>query len=290
MFVNFNIDKLNKLLFDFHRLTGLTISIWDSEFNQLSYQPIEMCSFCKLIKQSNTGRNRCFQNDRTLCMQAAELGVPTTHFCHAGLVDTAIPIKFKDSIMGYIMFGQVTSNIENDMLEKIKNLSKALDINYSDLQNAYNMLDTYDDAKINAAANILKMATRYLWLSEYIEIGYNTLASQIDDYIRQHLSDNISIQNLCSYFGISKNKLYETSHDWFKMPIGDYITSHRITEAKRLLTTTDLPIYEISIIVGIKDYNYFTKFFKSKVGISPLKYRKGFPFNLHDEKSQLEMN
>ena len=36
-------------------------------------------------------------------------------------------------------------------------------------------------------------------------------------------------------------------------------------------------------LVGIADYNYFTKFFKSRVGMAPLKYRKEFPFALTDE-------
>ena len=121
------------------------------------------------------------------------------------------------------------------------------------------------------------MATRYLWLSDYIKIGYDTTASKIDDYIRTHIGDELSVKGLCSTFNISKNKLYALSHEWFQMAIGDYITSVRVEEAKRLLTTTDLPINQICTAVGIKDYNYFTKFFKSFVGMPPLKYRKTVP-------------
>ena len=66
------------------------------------------------------------------------------------------------------------------------------------------------------------------------------------------------------------------------MPIGEYIAAVRIEEAKKLLTTTDLQISAISSMVGISDYNYFTKFFKQKTGMTPIKYRKEFPFNLHE--------
>ena len=103
----------------------------------------------------------------------------------------------------------------------------------------------------------------------------------IDDYIKVNLTKNISIHSICSEFKISKNKLYEISHEWFKMPIGEYIQLARINEAKLLLSSTDIPIGQISVMVGINDYNYFSKFFRLRVGMSPLKYRKSSIFNLH---------
>lgn len=284
LFTNFNIEKLDRLLHDFYCLTGLTISVWDAQFHQLCFQPKEMRTFCRIIKESNEGKQRCFLSDKRLCMECGKTGKPATHSCHAGLIDTAIPIMFKDSVMGYMMFGQIADKSKNDMTTVLKKLSRDLDIDFNELLEHFEKLDTYDEIRINSAANILKMATRYLWLSEYIEIGYNTMASQIDDYIKTHINGEISIKALCDNFGVSKNRLYEISHEWFKMPIGDYIASIRIKEAKRLLCSTDLPINQIGNMVGIKDYNYFTKFFKLHVGTPPIKYRKCFPFNLHDEE------
>lgn len=285
MLINFNIEKLDKLLRDFYNVTGLTISVWDANFQQLSFQPKEMCNFCRIIKSSPKGNQRCFLSDKTLCMECGKTGKPATHKCHAGLIDTAIPISFKDSIMGYMMFGQVTDSFDKDTPKNIKKLASEIKVNTNDLLEAYAELDTYDQTKTVSAANILKMATRYLWLSEYIEIGYNTIASQIDDYIKTNIKQDISVKLLCDTFGISKNRLYEISHDFFHKSIGNHIVSLRIGEAKRLLNSTDLPVHEIGELVGIKDYNYFTKFFKMHVGITPSKYRKTFPFNIHRDDS-----
>lgn len=285
MLINFNIEKLDKLLRDFYNVTGLTISVWDANFQQLSFQPKEMCNFCRIIKSSPKGNQRCFLSDKTLCMECGKTGKPATHKCHAGLIDTAIPISFKDSIMGYMMFGQVTDSLDKDTRKNIKKLASEIKVNTNDLLEAYAELDTYDQTKTVSAANILKMATRYLWLSEYIEIGYNTIASQIDDYIKTNIKQDISVKLLCDTFGISKNRLYEISHDFFHKSIGNHIVSLRIGEAKRLLNSTDLPVHEIGELVGIKDYNYFTKFFKMHVGITPSKYRKTFPFNIHRDDS-----
>jgi len=281
MLINFNIEKLDKLLYDFHSLTGLTISIWDAGFRQLSFQPKDMRSFCRLIKQSPKGKQRCLLSDKAVCIACAKEGKPVTHHCHAGLVDTAVPIKFRDTIIGYIMFGQIKDGTY-DHTEKLKALSHELQIDFDLISKGYTELEIYDKDKISAAANILKMATRYLWLSEYIDIGYNTVASQLDDYIRTHIAGDLSVKSICSAFSISKNKLYSITRQRFQKTIGQYITAVRIEEAKKLLCSTDIPIHQIAVMIGMDDYNYFTKVFKSHVGIPPLKYRRDFPFNLHD--------
>ena len=273
MLVNFNVERLDKLLYDFYRLTGLTVSIWDAELRQISYQPKEMCGFCRLVRSSPEGEARCLQSDKEVCLQCSREGTAVTHRCHAGLVDTAIPITFKDSIMGYMMFGQVRE--EGDPpADTLAELSRVLSLDLADLGREYAALAHYDSERTAAAAAILKAATRYLWLTRYIEIGYHTVASQIDEYIRAHIAAPITVRELCEHFLISKNRLYSLSHEWFHMPIGDYIIAARIRTAKHLLATTALTVGEVGAAVGIGDHNYFTKFFKDHTGVAPLRYRK----------------
>lgn len=274
MLINFDIKKLDNLLYDFYSITGITVSVWDSQINQLSFQPKEMRSFCRAIRSTPKGAQLCLQSDRALCMECGKTGKAVSRYCHAGLIDTAVPIKFKDTILGYMMFGQIADKPSSEVRPVLEKVSQQLNLDCDYLHNLYGELETHDAEKIKSLANILKMATRYLWLSEYIKIGYDTTASKIDEYISLHMSDDLSIKNLCETFGVSKNKLYKISHKWFGKSIGEHIATVRIEEAKKLLTYTDLPIDQICVKVGIKDYNYFTKFFKSFVGVPPLKYRK----------------
>ena len=274
MLINFNIERLDKLLYDFYVLTGLTVSVWDSQMNQLAFQPKEMRSFCRAIRSSPKGAHLCLQSDRALCMECTKTGKTVSRYCHSGLIDTAVPIKFKDTILGYMMFGQIADKPSSEVRPVLEKVSRQLNLDCDYLHSLYDELESHDAEKIDSIANILKMATRYLWLSEYIKIGYDTTASKIDDYIRTHIAEDLTVTELCKVFSISKNRLYDISHEWFHCSIGEYISLARIDEAKRLLSTTDLPINQICIMVGIKDYNYFTKFFKSFVGVPPLKYRK----------------
>ena len=188
MLINFNLEKLDKLLYDFYRLTGLTISIWDSDFNQLAFQPKNMQSFCRVIKETKIGKQRCLLSDKKLCMECKESGKPVTHRCHAGLIDTAVPIKFKDTVLGYIIFGQVTDSASSEESADIARLATDLKIDSDTLKNLYSELDSYDSDRIESAANILKMSARYLWLSEYIDVGYDSVASEIDKFIKEKLT------------------------------------------------------------------------------------------------------
>jgi len=53
-----------------------------------------------------------------------------------------------------------------------------------------------------------------------------------------------------------------------------YITKIKISTALNLLTDSDLPLAEISSIVGFEDYNYFCRIIKKETGLSPSCFRK----------------
>lgn len=54
---------------------------------------------------------------------------------------------------------------------------------------------------------------------------------------------------------------------------GEWIDSYVVTEIKRLLTSTDLSIQEISCKLHFVNQSFFGKYFKSHVGVSPREFR-----------------
>ena len=280
MVINFNIERLDKLLYDFYRLTGLTVSVWDTNLSMLGYQPKEMCGFCRKVREYPEGNRRCFLSDKEVLGECARTGQPATRMCHAGLVDNAVPIKFQDKILGYMMFGQAVGTDKKKAHSRIRKVGRDLNIDCDTLIKYYDELDPYDDEKIRSAANILKMSARYLWLSDHIEIKRDPTAGLIEHYVKSHIGNDLSLQTICKETGVSKNKLYRISHENFGMSIGDYITSMRIKEAKHLLVSTDMQISAVCERVGIRDYNYFSKFFKHHTGVTPSYYRKNYPFQM----------
>lgn len=55
----------------------------------------------------------------------------------------------------------------------------------------------------------------------------------------------------------------------------DIIYEVLFTEARRLLSETDLPVQQIALSLHFSDQSAFGKFFKRKAGVSPAEYRKG---------------
>ncbi len=275
MIIEYDIEKINKFLYDFYNITGLTVSIWDTEMNQLSFKPDIMPDFCKLVRSSRLGRELCLKSDIEACSACKKNLSPTPNRCHAGLTDTAVPLILNNRLFGYMMFGQVQGKQDNILTENdVAKLAHKLSLSVTELYKAYTALQNFDLNRINSTANILTSAISYLFDSGSIKYTDHELITAIDDHISKNISESLQIKELYTRFGISKNKLYLLWRDRFGITIGEYILKRRMKLARDMLLNSDRKISEICIDVGIPDYNYFTKVFKKFYGMAPREYRK----------------
>lgn len=281
MTYKFDIEKLNELLKDFYTLSKVTMSVWDSNFNQLTFYPKPMALICSKIKLNPEGKKMCLESDIAACRIAVSTKKPFTFTCHAGLIDTVVPIYNNDELIAYIMFGQikdqeaVMSNIKN-----VKQLCKKYNIVEKEIEDDYKNIPSLKLSQINALSNLFKMCVPYFYTSKAIKAEENELASNIEQYILKNLNSKLSIEELCNRFRITVSTLYQISHKHFKTSIKDYIIIKRIEKAKHYLTTSQLSIYQICDKIGFNDYNFFIRTFKKRVGCTPLSYRKKFPLDI----------
>ena len=93
-------------------------------------------------------------------------------------------------------------------------------------------------------------------------------------YIHQHFSEPISLEDVCAATGFSAS-YFSTM---FKKETGEgfskYLTRVRIERAKALLQDTSLPVAEICALVGYSDIKHFSGTFKKMVGLNPGQYRR----------------
>lgn len=94
------------------------------------------------------------------------------------------------------------------------------------------------------------------------------------DFIEHNFHNNIYIQQLAEMGFMSIRNFQRIFKDATGLSPNDYLLELRIQHASKLLSETDSAIYDVSEQVGIADWFYFSKAFKKKFGISPLKYRK----------------
>jgi AraC-like DNA-binding protein len=94
------------------------------------------------------------------------------------------------------------------------------------------------------------------------------------DFIENNFNSNIYVQQLAELSFMSVRNFQRIFKDATGLSPNDYLLELRVQHASKLLTETDSAIYDVSEQVGISDWFYFSKAFKKKFGVSPLKYRK----------------
>lgn len=93
-------------------------------------------------------------------------------------------------------------------------------------------------------------------------------------FIENNFHQNIYIQQLADISFMSIRNFQRIFKDATSLSPNDYLLELRIQHASKLLTETDYAVYDVSDQVGITDWFYFSKAFKKKFGICPVKYRK----------------
>lgn len=103
-------------------------------------------------------------------------------------------------------------------------------------------------------------------------------------FIRERIGENLRVEQIADEVGISRMhllRLFKVEHG---MSVQQFIRDLRVNEAKRLLTTTNMPIKEIAHRVGFSDPQHFNKVVRWNTGYSPTRLRAGFAEDSNTEK------
>ena len=269
MIIDFNKERLENTLSDFLNATGININITDENFNLLTNRCGSHSKYCAYIQSHENGIERCMCSDKTLLERCRETKTAQYHECHAGLIDVGVPIIHADTIIGYLILGQMKKNTDFSKVLKEKVLSGA-DI----LKKYYDELVLYDESKIKSVINIALMLAKHILLEKMFYPVTNACIEKCFHYINRHLSEHFSIKKLSSSIGYSTSEIYKSFHKYHNCTVGEYITKCRIDYSTSLLLETDLSVEEISVKCGFSSSPYFSKKFKEHFGISPTTYRK----------------
>lgn len=271
----FDALQLKEFLKDFYAVVGIRISVFDDEFNLVTEYPEEPPAFCAAIRKLPHGLEACMACDREAFLRAGRTGEAHNYICHAGLTEAITPILLDEHIVGYAIFAHMMpqENYAARVSEIFRRSRKYFDSD-EQLLDAVHALPTHPASTINSSIRLLEAIAAFLQISKVTGWSDRDIAHQIDKFISNNLSGDLSSSVLCRHFLISRTKLYQLSKDNFGMSITQYITKKRMRKAKELLTETDIAITEVADRVGISDYNYFCKLFKKMTGSTPGKFRR----------------
>ena len=106
--------------------------------------------------------------------------------------------------------------------------------------------------------------------------SFSPLAKKTLNYLNEHFSEKITLDDLSEKFFVSKVTLCKAFKKATNSTIADYLLMLRISKAKELLGSSSVhkSISEIAEICGFSSQNYFSLIFKQKTKLSPLNYKK----------------
>ena len=96
----------------------------------------------------------------------------------------------------------------------------------------------------------------------------------IYQYITEHYTEKITLDNLAFLFGTNKTSLCRDFKESYGQTILEHVHQLRIDKAKKLLRQNDLTVTEISDMLGFISVHYFCRLFKKRTGLSPTMYQK----------------
>ena len=273
MILDYKIQNLDEVLRDFVNVSGVEMMIRDTEFRPLFQRipPISINRYCEKIHTSREGRRLCNDSDIKLLQACAKNKRPEYHVCHAGLIDIGIPIQYNNEILGYLILGQIR---RWESFHDILNMAKMLDIPSQELTELYKNLPIFDNDSINSLIHVATMLAEHILLSRLMKPKKLSNLENAVSYIDKNLFENLSISKISEATHISKSLLYRLFDEHFGMTVSEYINKKRVREACELLSHTDLTIERIAYSCGFSGVAYFSRTFKKKIGVSPIKYRK----------------
>lgn len=270
--IDYITKDIEEITYDFFIATGINLQIMDASFKRLNYISYTFSKkYCTLIQSTKAGLRLCFESDRKLLNRCKETKNAVSHICLAGLIDLAVPIINDDTIIGYILLGQIKHKKEFTLKESFLD---EIDVDACLLKKEYDSLVLFNNAKIKSIINLATILARHFLSEKIIKQKHVPELQTALDFIDANLEKPLTISYIEKQTYISKSSLYSLFHKHFHCTLKEYVNKKRIKRACHMLLYSNQSIEYISEFVGFSSGPYFSKVFKSIMKMSPIQYKK----------------
>ena len=264
MNVFFEESQLSRLLGDFSALSGIRASVLGSD-GRVICEGGAAAAFCERISACRGGGARC------AACGARTAANPGVYRCHAGVRVIARPIRFggQSAPAALLCAGPFLGSEDAEArLDWFEGDRVALRLELSRLRRL-------SPQEQSACAGMLEVLAECVRHRNLIRAAEETDLQRLEHFLDEHYMDKLSLASVSAQLHIGRTRLCALAkelsggHTLFYM-----IAQRRIERAKELLVQSDRPISAVAEAVGISDYNYFSKLFRTAVGTTPSEFRK----------------
>jgi AraC family transcriptional regulator len=121
---------------------------------------------------------------------------------------------------------------------------------------------------------ILQTESKGLYIKKSYQNPNNDRISFIIQFIRENLTEDLSVELLSEKAYMSESNFYRTfKHEMGSSP-NDFIIEERLKLAESLLRNPKLSIKEAYLASGFNSFSYFCRLFKKKKNLSPTEFKE----------------
>ncbi len=272
----YDVQRIREILEDFYLLSGIHIVFFDTHSTELASYPKGQSKFCTMIRSSPTGYSLCKQCDLKAFDSAVKDQPPHVYRCHTGLLESVAPVYDGDTLIGFVMAGQgreVTR--ESGQWEEIQANCHDLPVDFSELYPHFKKLPGVSEKSLGAAVRMVGLCIAHSYKNHLLSRGRGDFCAALQQYIENHYDtpEKMRLSSMAQTFGVSNSTICHLCKRELGVTVAQLIRRCRVNAAKNLLMNTGIPISEIASMVGIPDFNYFTKVFKAESGFTPSRFR-----------------
>ena len=271
----FDKAELLVLLRDFYELTGLRTVVFDEWGMDILSYPHQLPEYCRLVRGTPAGARGCRLCDQSACRKALREKTALIYPCHAGLIEAITPIEADGGVAGYLLLSHIVQGADEEAeWQRASQLCAGYGIDQEALRRAYGLLPRTPYPILRAACDLLSLSAKALCQAHMARLAPGTPQEKLSRFVADNLAGDLSSARICAAMGMGRTALYRLAKETYGCGINEYVRALRIRRAAQLLATTDLTNAEICQRVGISDYNYFFRVFRSQTGLTPQAYRR----------------
>ena len=271
MIIDYDIEKIQKALYDFSISTGVSIDLLKEDFTPVVQNRVTFKGYCSQIQSTQKGKIACQASDEILLKRCRESQKTEIHFCQAGLINVVSPIIYADKIAGYIIFGQIRGDLDFSVLREY---IEELGLDNAEMKQLFHNTVFCDAERIECLCNVAAMLISYILFKKMVKPNIDEGLQRVINYIVENIQRDISVNSISRATGLSKSALYKKFHHALGCTVGEYINRKRVECAAVLIKSTNLSMEEISQKAGFTSASYFSRTFKRIKGVSPVQFKK----------------
>jgi AraC-like DNA-binding protein len=266
--------------------TGLPLKLRSADDMSLTHRGSRHENpFCALLAKQNKACAACLRTQHELSSLAREHAHTVT--CHAGLSETAIPLRAGENVIGFLCTGEVLSHQPNAReYGRVTRRLAALGVDVAGdaLREAYFQSQVLPARRYESVLKLLEIFSQHLSLVAG-QIAFQTENAELPsmtkarEFISANHAEDLTLAQVAQAVHMSTFYFCKQFKKATGLTFTDYLSRVRIESAKQQLLKPHARVSEVAYEVGFQSLTHFNRVFRKLNGESPSSYRTHLPLS-----------